>query len=115
MQTEQDNVYGYLRPNNCLKVTQSVFRDRLGVPIHNVSFQYSENGNSLVVSTDKFQLYSGSTLERGVQFGGFMSGSEEDIVKTLNEISVALKYANVESEFEIYDENYNCIATVTSI
>ena len=114
MQFEQDNIYGYLRPNNCLKLAKSVFKDRLGIPINNVSFQCNEKGNSLVVSSDKFHLYSGSILERGVQFGGFMSGSKEEIVKTLNEISIILKYVKIESEFEIYDENHNCIATVTS-
>lgn len=114
MLAEENNIYGYLRPANCLKVAQSVFRDRLGIPAQNVTFQSGNNGNSLVVSTEIFELYSGTILKRGIQFIGFVSGSKKEILNTLNEIVRVLKYAKIESEFEIYDEEHNCIATINS-
>ena len=106
------NVYGLLRSDTGLERVADVLRSRLGLTNAEVYISKSAGDlhETLYIHTTIYEFEARkSDGENTWRFCGSVAGDRAEILMVLKYLSDPLHYAGYETEFEVYDEKFNCI------
>lgn len=108
-----NNVYGFLFSRTSLEKVAEVLRSRLGltkteVYVYRSGFDGSE---TLKVRTEAYEFETQKAKENNTWlFSGSVAGNLDEILTVLKLLSSHLRWAGYDTKFEIYDQEFDCIA-----
>jgi hypothetical protein len=112
-----NNVYGALFSTTSLQKVADVLRSRLGLTAAEVFVCKSEGESheTLYIKTAEYEFDTHQVGEANIwSFSGSVAGNRSEILMLLKYLFDPLHFAGYKTKFEIYDEEFNCIAEYRS-
>jgi hypothetical protein len=110
---DYNNVYGYFFCSHNLEKVAKILMYRLSLNTENISVKKSQfdGTQKMRILSDRAEFEVDKAKEENKYlFNGAVAGSEEKVYHYTQELYKILNESGYPSAFEIYDEDYNCIA-----
>ncbi len=108
-----NNVYGLIFANTSLERVGSVLRTRLGLTINEVYIHKSQfdKSETLYIRTVDYEFETQKAKQdNSWLLNGAVAGDLQAVLMVLKQLSDCLYWAGYKTKFEIYDDEFNCIA-----
>lgn len=103
-----DNVYGYILCGNKINLVKEIIIRVFNLNDDSISFKQGV----LTINTPEIEMVIKRKDSKKWSVNAAISGDESNVIKILESISLQLSWNGIESVYELYDDEFNCIANI---